>query len=195
MSDPIEVLDYWLGAVGPAGWYAGGEDIDGEISALFTPIWQAAHDGNLEHWAIGTAGTLAYLIVCDQFSRNIHRGSALAFATDTRARAAARHALDKGWDMDAPQPERQFFYLPFEHSEDMADQDLAVNLMQTRMPDHPDLALHARAHREVIARFSRFPFRNAALGRASTPQETEFLAQGGYGAVVRALQSGHAHDA
>ena len=86
MSDPIEVLDYWLGAVGPKGWYAGGDDLDGEIAALFGPIWQAAHDGHIEHWVDGAAGTLAYLIVCDQFSRNMHRGSALAFATDARAR-------------------------------------------------------------------------------------------------------------
>ena len=194
MSDPIEVLDYWLGAVGPKGWYAGGADLDGEIAALFAPIWQAAHEGALEHWAEGAVGTLAYLIVCDQFPRNIHRASALAFATDARARTAARRALDAGWDMDAPPPERQFFYMPFEHSEDMADQDLAVQLMQERLPDHPDLALHARAHREVIARFGRFPFRNTALGRTSTPQEAEFLAQGGYMSIVRALAT-HAQGA
>lgn len=189
MSDPIEVLDYWIGAVGPKGWYAGGADLDGEIAALFAPLWQAAHDGGLEHWAEGAVGTLAYLIVCDQFPRNIHRASPLAFATDARARTAARRAIEAGWDMQTPPPERQFFYMPFEHSEDMADQDLAVQLMQDRLPDHPDLALHARAHREVIARFGRFPFRNNALGRASTTDETAFLAQGGYMTVVRALQT------
>lgn len=195
MSDPIQVLDYWLGAVGEAGWYAGGDDLDGEIAALFGPIWDAAHAGHLEHWAEGAAGTLAYLIVCDQFSRNIHRGNALAFALDERARQAARRALDMGWDMDAPQPERQFFYMPFEHSEDMADQDLAVQMMQERLSAHPDMALHARAHRKVIARFGRFPFRNAALGRENTPDEAAFLANGGYGAIVRALQAGHAQGA
>lgn len=193
MSDPIEVLDYWLGAVGPQAWYAGGEDLDGEIAALFTPIWQAAHDGHLEHWAHGAVGTLAYLIVCDQFSRNIHRGTALAFATDARARDAARRALKAGWDMDAPEPERQFFYMPFEHSEDIDDQDLAVALMAERMPSHPDMALHARAHREVIARFGRFPFRNAALGRVSTAPEAAFLAEGGYGALVLAMMGDAPH--
>ncbi|MDZ7905257.1 MAG: DUF924 family protein [Cypionkella sp.] len=194
MSDPIEVLDYWLGAVGPDGWYAGGEDLDGEIAAIFGPIWQAAHEGALEHWAEGAAGTLAYLIVCDQFSRNIHRGSALAFATDARARAAAKRAIEMGWDMDAPEPERQFFYMPLEHSEDMADQELAVQYLTQRLPSHPDMALHARAHREVISRFGRFPFRNAALGRENTAQEVEFLARGGYGAILRALSS-HAQGA
>lgn len=187
MSDPIEVLDYWLGAVGPQGWYAGGEDLDGEIAALFGPIWQAAQDGHIEHWVDGAAGTLAYLVVCDQFSRNMHRGSALAFATDARARDAARRAIDQGWDMDAPEPERQFFYMPFEHSEDLADQDLAVSLMVERLPNHPDLALHARAHREIILRFGRFPYRNQALGRIHTPDEQTFIDQGGYGAVLRSL--------
>lgn len=187
MSDPIEVLDYWLGAVGPDGWYAGGADLDGEIAALFGPIWQAAHDGHIEHWVDGAAGTLAYLVVCDQFSRNMHRGTALSFATDARARGAAQHALDQGWDLDAPEPERQFFYMPFEHSEDMADQDLAVALMIERMPNHPDLALHARAHREIIARFGRFPSRNLALGRETSPEEQAFIDGGGYGAILRSL--------
>lgn len=187
MSDPIEVLDYWLGAVGPDGWYAGGADLDGEIAALFGPIWQAAHDGHIVHWVDGAAGTLAYLVVCDQFSRNMHRGTALAFATDARARDAAQRALDQGWDLDAPEPERQFFYMPFEHSEDLADQKLAVALMIERLPNHPDLALHARAHHEIIARFGRFPARNQALGRENTPEEQAFLDNGGYGAILRRL--------
>jgi uncharacterized protein (DUF924 family) len=189
MSDPIEVLDYWLGAVGPEGWYAGGADLDGEITALFAPIWAAAHEGALDHWAEGCVGTLAYLIVCDQFPRNMYRGSAMAFATDARARAAAKRAIAMGWDLEAPEPERQFFYMPLEHSEDMADQDLAVAYMAERLSSQPDMVLHARAHREIIARFGRFPFRNAALGRASTAEETAFLANGGYMAIVTALKS------
>ena len=190
MSDPIEVLDYWLGAVGPEGWYAGGEDLDGEIATLFGPIWQAALDGHIEHWVDGTAGTLAYLVVCDQFSRNMHRGTALAFATDARARDAARRAIEQGWDLEAPEPARQFFYMPFEHSEDLADQDLAVSLMAERMQGHPDLTLHARAHREIIARFGRFPTRNQALGRDSTAEEQAFIDAGGYGAILRSDASG-----
>lgn len=187
MSDPIEILDYWLGAVGPDGWYAGGNDLDGEIAALFGPIWQAAQDGHIDHWVDGAAGTLAYLVVCDQFSRNMHRGTAHAFALDARARDAARRALEHGWDMDAPEPERQFFYMPFEHSEDLADQDLAVALMAERLPNHPDLILHARAHRDIIARFGRFPFRNQALGRDSSAEEQGFIDAGGYGAILRSL--------
>lgn len=189
MSDPIEVLDYWLGAVGPEGWYAGGDDLDGEITALFSPIWQAALEGALDHWAEGCVGTLAYLIVCDQFPRNMHRGSALAFATDARAQAAAKRAIAAGWDFEAPEPERQFFYMPLEHSEDLADQDLAVKYMNERLASHPDMALHAAAHREIIAHFGRFPFRNAALGRETTAAEAEFLASGGYMTIVNTLKS------
>lgn len=189
MSDPVEVLDFWLGEIGPDGWYAGGEEIDDTIAVRFGDLWQALHDGGLEHWVDGTVGTLAYLIVADQFSRNIHRGKALAFATDGPARAAARRAVDAGWDLGAPEPERQFFYLPFEHSEDMADQDLCVRLMEERLPSAPGNTLHAHAHRQIIARFGRFPFRNAALGRETTADEAAFLAEGGYGATLRALQA------
>lgn len=195
MSDPVEVLDFWLGEIGPSGWYAGGDEIDDAIAVQFGELWAALNEGNLEHWVDGVVGTLAYLIVADQFARNINRGKAEAFATDIRARAAARRALDEGWDLAAPEPERQFFYMPFEHSEDPADQILAVSLMDERMPASPDLALHARAHQQIITQFGRFPFRNAALGRENTPEEGAFLSEGGYGAIVRRLQSSHAPDA
>jgi uncharacterized protein (DUF924 family) len=187
MSDPVEVLDFWLGEIGVEGWYKGGPDIDAAC-ARFGDVWQAAHDGGLEHWVQGTAATLAYLIVTDQFSRNIHRDTALAFACDARALAAARTALKAGWDMDAPEPERQFFYMPFEHSEVPADQAMAIHLMETRMPSDPDMAQHARAHAEIIRRFGRFPTRNAALGRVSTAEEQAYLDEGGYGAILNALK-------
>jgi uncharacterized protein (DUF924 family) len=194
MSDPIELLEFWLHEVGPNGWYAGGEEIDTLCRDRFEDLWQAAHDGGLEHWVDGTVGTLAYLILTDQIPRNIHRGTALAFATDPQARAAARKALAAGWDMGSPEPERQFFYLPFEHSEDPADQALSVELLTERLASDPEMALHARAHQWVIARYGRFPTRNAALGRISSPEEQTYLDQGGYGAVVKRLKS-HAPDA
>jgi uncharacterized protein (DUF924 family) len=194
MSDPVEVLDFWLGEIGPKGWYAGGDDIDRLCRDRLADLWQAAHDGGLEHWVEGTVGTLAYLILCDQVPRNIHRGTALAFATDAQARAAARKAVAEGWDLAAPEPERQFFYMPFEHSEDPADQALAVQYLTERLASDPEMALHARAHQEVIARFGRFPTRNAALGRTSSPEEQSYLDEGGYMAVVNRLKS-HAPDA
>ena len=195
MSDPVEVLDFWLGEIGPEGWYKGSEEIDDACAVRFGALTDALADDGLEHWVDGVVGTLAYLIVADQFSRNIHRGTAAAFANDPRARNAARAALDAGWDMQAPVPERQFFYMPFEHSEDMADQDLAVSLMATRMDGDAELLLHARAHREIILRFGRFPFRNAALGRETTPEEQAFMDEGAYVSVVNALRNSHASDA
>ena len=195
MSDPIEVLEFWLGEVGPEGWYAGGEALDDECRTRFLDLWQAAHEGGLEHWVDGTVGTLAYLVICDQLARNMHRGTDLAFATDARALTAARQAVEAGWDMGAPEPERQFFYMPFEHSENPADQELAVRLLTGRMGSDPDMALHARAHQAIIARFGRFPFRNAALGRDTTPAEAEFMASGGYAAEVARLRASHASDA
>ncbi|MFE3837013.1 DUF924 family protein [Pseudogemmobacter sonorensis] len=188
MSDPVEVLEFWLGEIGPEGWYLGSPEIDDACATRFGELWQALDGGGLEHWVDGTVGTLAYLVVADQFSRNIHRGRAEAFATDARARAAARRALDEGWDMGAPEPDRQFFYLPFEHSEDPADQDLALRLFAERMPESPESLLHARAHREIIRRFGRFPFRNAALGRESTEAEVGFMNAGGYAALVESLR-------
>lgn len=187
MSDPVEVLDFWLDEIGPKGWYAGTQEIDDACAVRFGPLVDAARDGGLEHWVDGPGPTLAYLILTDQFHRNVHRGTALAFAADDRARAAARVALASGWDLAAPEPERQFFYMPFEHSEDLADQDLAVSLMEERMSSDPAMALHARAHREMIRRFGRFPTRNAALGRETTAEEAAFLAEGGYMSLVRAM--------
>lgn len=195
MSDPIEILDFWLGEVGPDGWYAGGDALDADIRDRFLDVWQAARDGGLDHWVDGTVGTLAYLILCDQLSRNMHRGQADAFATDAQALAAARQAVAEGWDMGAPEPERQFFYMPFEHSENAEDQARAVELLTERVADDPDMALHARAHQAVISRFGRFPTRNAALGRTSSPDEIAYLDAGGYGAIVATLKSSHATSA
>jgi len=189
------VLEFWLAEVGPEGWYAGAAALDAACRDRFGDLWQAAHDGGLEHWAEGCAGTLAFVILTDQLSRNMHRGAALAFATDPLALAAARKAVAAGWDMQAPEPDRQFFYMPFEHSEDPADQALAVEYLTDRLSSDPQMALHARAHQQIIAQFGRFPTRNAALGRISTPAEEVYFAKGGYAAVVQALKASHADSA
>lgn len=187
MDDPESVLDFWLNELVPEDWYTSDPELDEEIRERFGDLWQAASEGGLEHWIDGAVGTLAYLIVTDQFPRNLFRGDARAFATDPKARAAARRALEAGWDVVAPEPERQFFYLPFEHSEDMADQDLSVRLFSERM-DAPESLLHARAHQAIIARFGRFPFRNAALSRETTPEEQAFIEAGAYMAEVERLR-------
>lgn len=189
MADPAEILDYWIGDLGPEGWYAGGADLDAEIRDRFQEDWQAAAEGGLDHWIDGAGPSLAFIVLTDQFPRNMFRGTAQAFATDDRARAAADRAILEGWDMVAPEPERQFFYLPFMHSEEIGDQYRSVALMTERMPETgASNLLHARAHREVIRRFGRFPYRNAALGRSSTAEEETFMAEGGYGALVESLK-------
>ncbi len=190
MSEPEAIVEFWLHEVGERGWYAVDADLDAEIRSRFGAEWQAARDGRRDFWCNGPNGTLAFLILTDQFPRNMFRGSAEAFATDRLALAAARDAVAKKVDLRIDEPQRIFFYMPFEHSEDPADQDLSVRIIEERMPrTGADYALHARAHREVIRRFGRFPFRNAALGRASRDEETQFLQSGGYGAVVAALKA------
>lgn len=196
MADPIEVLDYWLGDVGPDGWYAAGDALDADIRTRFQDIWGAARDGGLDHWVDGTVGTLAFLILCDQMARNMHRGHADAFATDAVALAASKRALEMGWDMGAPEPERQFFYMPLMHSEDLADQAQCIALFTAKMPETgADHIIHAHAHHAVIARFGRFPFRNVALGRNSSPAEEKFMNDGAYGTIVSEIRASHAPSA
>jgi uncharacterized protein (DUF924 family) len=184
-----EVLRFWIDETGPAGWYNGGEHIDAAIRNRFLDLWEAAMTGACGHWLVSARGALAYVILTDQFPRNMFRGTARAFASDPHARAAAKLAIDRGWDLEIPEPARQFCYLPLEHSENLVDQDRSVALFETRMPqDGADNLLHALAHREVIRRFGRFPTRNAALGRESTESELAYLAEGGYGALVQKLK-------
>lgn len=189
MTKPEDVLAYWLDEKTPADWYAGGDDLDREIQDRFGEAWQAAADGAFECWQTSARGALAYLILTDQLSRNIHRGAPEAFKLDPLARAAAKKAIAHGWDMKIPEPERQFFYLPLMHSENLCDQDRCVRLMKERLSDGGEgNLLHARAHREIIRRFGRFPFRNAALARDDTEGEQLFMDQGAYGTVVEELR-------
>lgn len=191
---PDAILTFWLDEVGPDRWYETDAALDDMIRTRYAALWRAAASGGFKGWGKTARGALAYLIVVDQFPRNMFRGSAEAFASDALARDMARAALDAGLDLQIAGEARQFFYMPFEHSEAAGDQELAVALISARLRDD-DHVLHARAHREVIRRFGRFPFRNAALGRASTPEERAFLDAGAYPALVRemreAMQSTH----
>ncbi len=195
MADPVEVLEFWLSEVGPDGWFSGGAALDATCRDRFGEVWQAAHHGGLDHWCEGRTGTLAFVILTDQLSRNMHRDTALAFASDPHALAAAGKALAAGLDMQVPEPDRQFFYMPFVHSENPADQVCAVGFMADRMASQPGLLVHARAHQRVIELFGRFPTRNTILGRISTPAEDRYLAEGGYSAILRALKVSHADSA
>lgn len=190
MVGPQEVLEYWLDRVGPDGWYAVDSAIDAEIRDTFLSTWEAARDGALSMWLTYPSGALAYLILTDQFSRNMFRGSGDAFATDALSLAVAKRAICKGWDLKIDAPARQFFYLPLMHSENLCDQDRCIRLMVERMPQNgANNLLHAQAHREVIREFGRFPYRNEALSRDPTRNEVAYAARGGYGHTLRQLEA------
>ncbi len=179
-----EILAFWRD-LGPAGWYAVDAAVDRTIRDRFGPHWEAARTGAFGDWGATAEGALAYLILTDQFPRNMFRGDRLAFATDGIALATAGRSIAAGLDRAIDGALRQFVYLPFTHSEHLSDQDRSVALFQAWEPEGENLP-HAEAHRDVIRRFGRFPYRNAALGRATTPEEQAFLDAGGYAAAVRA---------
>ncbi|MFU8863988.1 MAG: DUF924 family protein [Rhodobacterales bacterium] len=184
-----EVLSFWLDEVSPQDWYATDDALDQRIRDRFLKTWDEATEGALGLWLTYPAGALAYIILTDQFPRNMFRGSAKAFATDQNALAAAKVSIDRKWDLKINEPERQFFYLPLMHSENLCDQERCVRLVHERMPETgASNLLHAKAHREVIRLFGRFPYRNDALSRASTAPERDYVAEGGYGETVRQLQ-------
>jgi uncharacterized protein (DUF924 family) len=190
VTRPQDVLTFWLEEVGEDGWYAGGDDLDAKVRDRFLPTWEAAMEGRLGLWLTAPHEALAYVILLDQFPRNMFRGDPRSFASDRHARAAAKTAITREWDLKIPEPERQFFYLPLEHSENLVDQDRAVRLFKARMPETgAEYLLHARAHREQIRRFGRFPMRNEVLRRTNTPEEAEFLARGGYRALVEEMRA------
>lgn len=176
-----EVLRFWFGEGAERGkahkrWFEKNAAFDAEVRERFLPLYEALA-GN-EEWLARPEECLARIIVLDQFPRNMFRGSARAFATDAQALAAARHAVAHGFDRDLLPVERQFVYLPFEHSESLADQERACELMRPLGEELFDWALR---HKQIIERFGRFPHRNAILGRESTPEELEFLKQPGSG--------------
>ena len=190
MKSAQDVLAFWLEELGQEDWYAGGEALDSRIRDRFETTWEAARDGHLDDWLNCAEGALAFILVTDQFSRNMFRGTAKAFETDPDGLAASKMAIDRKWDLRINEPARQFVYMPLMHSESICDQDRAVRLFLTRMPEHGDGNIdHARAHREIIRRFGRFPYRNEALGRNTTAAEQEFLDGGGYGEILKDLQA------
>ena len=177
IATPADVLAFWR-AAGPKKWFAKDDAFDADIRARFMPTYEAAARGDLTEWEATPDGALALTIVLDQFPRNLFRHGAQAFATDAAARAVADRALARGFDSQAPTGERMFFYLPFEHSESMVDQDRCCALF--RELGNADLLRWAELHADIIRRFGRFPHRNAALGRIMTPEEQAFLDRGGF---------------
>ncbi len=170
-----ELLAFWF--ADPARWWKKDPAFDAELRARFEALHAAIEQGGHEDWLDSPRGALAYVIVLDQLSRNMFRDDPRAFASDARARAAARGALERGFDRALPEDQRAFLYMPFMHSEELADQDRCIELF-TGLAGSNQLG-YAERHRDIIRRFGRFPHRNAVLGRASTPEEIEFLKQPG----------------
>jgi uncharacterized protein (DUF924 family) len=170
------VLAFWREA-GPDKWFTRDDAFDADIRDKFLATYEAAAAGKLAAWEATAEGALALAIVLDQFPRNIFREQARCYATDPLARQVANRALKCGYDQDVPEAERGFFFLPFMHSEDMADQKRSVALY--REAGDPNLS-YAERHADIIRRFGRFPHRNAMLGRTTTPEEQAYLDADGF---------------
>ncbi|MCR5878966.1 DUF924 family protein [Phenylobacterium sp. J367] len=176
-ATPNDILGFWTHA-GPEKWYAKNRAFDDAIRLKFEPVHHRAARGEYDAWAATADGALALLILLDQFPRNLYRGSAHSWATDPKARSIARAAVEAGFHRQVDAPLRQFFMLPFEHSEDIADQDFGLAVAAEL--DDPEILKWAVIHRDIIAKFGRFPHRNAALGRVTTEDEQAFLDDGGF---------------
>lgn len=181
---PSEIIRFWFEGdptVRRPKWFEKNPDFD-RACARYTDEVRAARSGRLDIWAAEALDGLALILLLDQLPRNIFRGAAEAFAADAHAREIARRLLAHRFDQTLTTYERMFLYLPFEHSENLGDQDESVRLFESiGALVGPDTVDYAHRHRDVIRRFGRFPHRNAALGRVSTPEEEEYLAQPGAG--------------
>jgi uncharacterized protein (DUF924 family) len=171
-----DVVAFWRQA-GPSMWFAKDADFDRRFREAFLGEHEAAARGDLDHWMTTPEGALALLLLLDQFPRNAFRGTPRMYATDAAARRIAAAAIDAGHDRKTPPNLRLFFYLPLAHSEDVADQERCVALCRHLGPPN---SVNSERHRDIVRRFGRFPHRNPILGRNMTPEEQEFLDQGGY---------------
>ena len=187
-DEATALIDFWFGPPRSASrfqdrdiWFKTDPGFDAELRDRFAALQRRAADKGCADWALEAEPCLALILLLDQMPRNLFRGSARAFACDALARETARGALKRGFDRSLPASWRQFIYLPFEHSEDIADQELAVRLFaaMARDPAHAGKLDYAQRHHAIIARFGRFPHRNAVLGRPSSPEEEAFLREPG----------------
>jgi uncharacterized protein (DUF924 family) len=178
LASAADVVTFWRDA-GPKRWFEKDHAFDQAIRERFLATHEAASEGKLPAWEHSAEGALALLILLDQFPRNMFRGDPRSFATDPLAKAVAAGAIVRGFDVQVAPEMRSFFYLPFEHSEDMADQDRSVAFYKAL--GDADLLKWAEMHADIIRRFGRFPHRNQMLGRSTTPEEQTFLDSGGFG--------------
>jgi uncharacterized protein (DUF924 family) len=180
-ATPHDITQFWRNA-GPKQWFAKKDAFDEAIRLKYEPVHHTAARGQYDRWIETAEGALALMLLLDQFPRNLYRNSGHAFATDGKARVLARQAVALGHDLAHEPALRPFFYLPFEHSEDLADQDECIRLCARlhEQAGDADTLKWAHLHRDIIVRFGRFPHRNAALGRTTTAEEQAFLDEGGF---------------
>lgn len=179
-ATPADIVGFWTQA-GSAKWFKKSDAFDDALRLRFEPVHHAAARGEYAKWADGAEGALALVLLFDQIPRNIFRGSAHAFATDPLARVIARGMIDAGQDGEIELELRIFCYMPFMHSEVLADQQRSIDLFQALVAaGGPSNVGYATQHRDIIRRFGRFPHRNAALGRLTTEDEQAFLDAGGF---------------
>jgi len=178
-----KVLGFWFEEAGRSKWFARNDAFDAEVRARFEDAAIMAAAGlkieGRHDWQERPETALALTLMLDQFPRNMYRGTKAAYAWDDLALMVARGAVARGFDLKMPMDRRSFFYMPYMHAENLAAQDECVRLVESRLESESTL-FHARAHRELIKRFGRFPHRNEVLGRENTPEETEYLRSGGY---------------
>ncbi len=170
---PQDILDFWFADETRELWFDSTPEFDAELRERYRQTWEQARRGELDTWMETADGCLALAIVLDQFPLNMFRGSAESYSTEAQARGASRAAIERGFDRELEADRRAFLYLPFMHSEDIEDQRLALRLF-----DQPGLESNLRFahhHHDIVARFGRFPHRNAALGRDSTEAEIAYL--------------------
>ena len=177
VATPAQVLDFWFGA-GPDKWFSKDDAFDAAIRERFLPSYEAAAAGRLTNWEAAPESALALVIVLDQFPRNMFRGSPRIFAADALGLAVAKRAVAQGFDRRLDLPKRNFFYLPFMHSENLADQERCIEL--SRQNADQNTLKYAELHADIIRRFGRFPHRNPVLGRSTTAEEKAFLDGGGF---------------
>ena len=170
---PQEILDFWFSDEVRKLWFNSTPEFDALLRERFEALWTRASCGELDGWLQSAAGCLALVIVLDQFPLNMFRGQAQSFASEAQSREVARVAIDKGFDQDLDPRARAFLYMPFMHSEVLADQQLALQLFA--QPGLEDNLRFARHHHGIVEKFGRFPHRNKALGRESSEPEIEYL--------------------
>ena len=175
----MQVLHFWFLELRPADWFDSSERLDSRIERRFGPVLSDAVAGRLDDWADTPQGLLALVIVLDQFSRNIHRGTARAFAQDKAAQGLVLRALDAGWDDRLGMDERQFLYMPLMHAEDRDLQELAVGKYEALVGSAQYVLDFAKRHRDIVQDYGRFPYRNEMLKRESTAEEREFIEEKG----------------